>query len=720
MGTAVTAWKKLGIRAQITAGFLPLILLLTIMCVLSIRGMNTLSDMFASYRSSVAETMVISEYSGQLHKIQLAAEAYRVQPTNEIAEAFRAGVKAFAVDDERIARSEMLASGLREIRGDVAAYSDAFEKIVSLQQKRDDVISKVTEFGPWTSVALRDVMRSAWRQNNLQTLYSASQVLAALDKSLYYSERFIGKGEIIDYTVSQASLSDAVSQNKTMSAAVLNELQKTRVDGALILMNNYSARLTEVKELLAASRDIREKQLDVLAPKIAQAFSNLQIAITEQQKTLDGAVTSTVSTAKSGTIFTGIAIVILGLALAYGIGLLISSAIRTLAVTMERLAHGDEAIVVEGTEHRHELGAMARSLQVFQETGRAKLVAEANAERQRLSAEADRLGEERRRLEDADIMQDAFVKICSGLEQLSQGDLTARIGEVDARYSVIREQFNQSVQSLEETIGSVVAAVTTIRTGLNEISSASDDLARRTEQQAASLEETVAALGEVTRGVNGTAESAQGAQRAASTTQVNAEHGGEVVALAVDAMTAIQSSSEKIESIIGVIDEIAFQTNLLALNAGVEAARAGEAGKGFAVVAQEVRELAQRSATAAREIKDLISTSTHQVSSGVKLVSESGSSLSDIVRQIGRMSDIINQIAGSARDQAISLREVSTAADQMDRVTQQNAAMVEQTTAAARTLSNATEELAHMVSRFKLKSNARTAVPYRARAVYGS
>ncbi|NTC28564.1 methyl-accepting chemotaxis protein, partial [Agrobacterium tumefaciens] len=172
-----------------------------------------------------------------------------------------------------------------------------------------DVISKVTEFGPWTSVALRDVMRSAWRQNNLQTLYSASQVLAALDKSLYYSERFIGKGEIIDYTVSQASLSDAVSQNKTMSAAVLNELQKTRVDGALILMNNYSARLTEVKELLAASRDIREKQLDVLAPKIAQAFSNLQIAITEQQKTLDGAVTSTVSTAKSGTIFTGIAIV---------------------------------------------------------------------------------------------------------------------------------------------------------------------------------------------------------------------------------------------------------------------------------------------------------------------------------------------------------------------------------------------------------------------------
>ncbi|WP_152045604.1 methyl-accepting chemotaxis protein [Aureimonas psammosilenae] len=303
---------------------------------------------------------------------------------------------------------------------------------------------------------------------------------------------------------------------------------------------------------------------------------------------------------------------------------------------------------------------------------------------------------------------DMFVRtMTTAFENLSAGNLTIRIGQAMAtEFEQIRQQFNESVGSLEKTIGAVVGATGSISNGLQEINTASSDLSQRTEQQAASLEETVAALSEVVRGVNGTAEAAVSAQGVATTAQKNAEKGGAIVAQAVSAMNEIERSSAEIGKIIGVIDEIAFQTNLLALNAGVEAARAGEAGRGFAVVAQEVRGLAQRSAEAAKEIKDLISTSSAQVEKGVELVSASGRSLDDIVAGVGEMNRVVSDIARSAREQAVSLREVSTAADQMDKVTQQNAAMVEETTAAARTLMEETRSLTELADRFQTNSAA--------------
>jgi methyl-accepting chemotaxis protein len=490
-----------------------------------------------------------------------------------------------------------------------------------------------------------------------------------------------------------------------MEKSVTDAVQKTSISGASRLMKNYTDRLGDVKSVRLASNDIREKQLDVLAPKIASGFSDLQAKITGAQQKLDGSVEAMVTSATTTTLATSGLLIVIGLVLAYSVGRLISSAVRNMAQTMERLARGDDTIAVEGTENRHELGAMARSLQVFQETGRAKLAAENNAERTRLAAEEERLQQEARRIAEADAMAHAFEQISAGLDALSGGDLTVRVGAVDSRYATIRDHFNSSVSTLEEAMHSVVGAVDTIRSGLGEISTASNDLARRTEQQAASLEETVAALGDVTRGVNGTAEGADRAKSAVASARSNAEKGGAIVARAIAAMTEIQGSSAKIGNIIGVIDEIAFQTNLLALNAGVEAARAGEAGKGFAVVAQEVRELAQRSANAAKEIKSLISTSSTQVQTGVGLVGESGASLDGIVEQVVAMSATVAEIAINAREQALSLREVSAAGDQMDKVTQQNAAMVEQTTAAAQGLSEETEYLARLVGRFKTNAS---------------
>jgi methyl-accepting chemotaxis protein len=258
------------------------------------------------------------------------------------------------------------------------------------------------------------------------------------------------------------------------------------------------------------------------------------------------------------------------------------------------------------------------------------------------------------------------------------------------------------MESLQKTMESIASNTMGVKAGAAEITRASDDLARRTEQQAASLEQTAAALDQITATVDKTAEGAKSARDLVAAARQDAEASGNVVSETVAAMAGIETSSREIGNIIGVIDEIAFQTNLLALNAGVEAARAGEAGRGFAVVATEVRALAQRSADAAREIKMLISTSGTQVGTGVKLVGDTGKALARIVEQVSRLNGLVMDIAASAQEQATALGQVNSAVNAMDQTTQQNAAMVEQSTAASHGLAREAEELAHLVGQFSI------------------
>ncbi|TFF19183.1 PAS domain S-box protein [Jiella endophytica] len=311
----------------------------------------------------------------------------------------------------------------------------------------------------------------------------------------------------------------------------------------------------------------------------------------------------------------------------------------------------------------------------------------------------------------------AVAEIGAALSALAEGKLDRRIDvPLTPELDKLRVDYNEALSNLESAMGQVKSATSTIGEGMSEIHTAANDLSQRTEQQAASLEETVAALSEITRGINETAADAVKANQTTATALRDAENGGQVVAKAIDAMSQIEASSQQINQIISVIDEIAFQTNLLALNAGVEAARAGEAGKGFAVVAQEVRALAQRSAEAAKEIKGLITTSSEQVESGVQLARASGKSLEEIVARVQEVSQLVSEIARSADQQAGTLREVSTAADQMDKVTQQNAAMVEETTAAASNLSVETEQLATLMQRFRTASDAKASARKPAKA----
>ncbi|HTO31120.1 MAG TPA: globin-coupled sensor protein [Pararhizobium sp.] len=307
----------------------------------------------------------------------------------------------------------------------------------------------------------------------------------------------------------------------------------------------------------------------------------------------------------------------------------------------------------------------------------------------------------------ADQQDDALSALDMSLNGLAGGNLTAHIDAALApKFDNLKSNFNSALSTLDKTLGAIVAGADETSSNASELVSATDDMARRTEQQAASLEETAAALEEITTISKEAAVRTEEARRIVGTATEEARRSGEVVAKAVSAMSAIEESSRKITQIISVIDQISFQTNLLALNAGVEAARAGDAGKGFAVVAQEVRELAQKSADAAKEIKSLIDKSFEDVLTGVSLVNNTGEALKTIGEQVTHINGHIDAIAGSAREQAIGIAEINTAVTGMDQMTQQNAAMVEQTAAATHNLMRVSMNLKQMAGQFTVSDRS--------------
>jgi methyl-accepting chemotaxis protein len=377
--------------------------------------------------------------------------------------------------------------------------------------------------------------------------------------------------------------------------------------------------------------------------------------------------------------------------------------LQTIISTMRQLAEGQLDADIPFVGKRDEVGAMARAVQVFKHNAveRARLEAEAVANRVGTEAERERAAAERAKA--AEEQAEVVRRLGGGLKDLAGGDLMVRLGEgFSPSYAQIRDDFNEAIDKLKTTILSVVESTGAIKAGAQEISTASDDLSRRTGQQAARLEQTAATLSEVTATVKKSAEGANHARQVVTAADADAKKSAVVVRQTVEAMSTIAKSSQQISQIIGVIDEIAFQTNLLALNAGVEAARAGESGRGFAVVASEVRALAQRSAEAAKEIKALISDSAGQVDVGVKLVSETGRSLERIMAQVTEVNLVVGDIAAGAHEQSTALQEINGAIEQMNFVTQQNVAMVEESTAAGHSLSEESTKLAQMVGRFRV------------------
>jgi len=397
----------------------------------------------------------------------------------------------------------------------------------------------------------------------------------------------------------------------------------------------------------------------------------------------------------------------------------VTGPLRQIQQAMLKVAAGDFSVVLPGLERKDEIGDVANAVERFKVLADEKARTEAGVAMQRQKVEADRqaqltqveaaaqakVAEERAKA--AEEQTQPVKALGVGLRKLSDGDLTFRlVEEFPAAYQELKEDFNGTVSRLQETISSLVESTREVSSASAEISSSTTDLSQRTEEQAASLEETSASMEEISATVKKNAENAQQANSSASGTRDVADRGGQVVAKAVEAMAKIEDSSRKISDIIGVIDEIARQTNLLALNAAVEAARAGEAGRGFAVVASEVRSLAQRSSQAAKDIKDLITNSNGQVKDGVDLVNRAGTALTDIVDSIKKVAEIVADIANASAEQASGIEQVNKALTQMDEVTQQNSALVEENAATAKTLEHQAKAMDERVAFFKLDAVA--------------
>ncbi|MCO6179918.1 methyl-accepting chemotaxis protein [Ciceribacter sp. RN22] len=391
----------------------------------------------------------------------------------------------------------------------------------------------------------------------------------------------------------------------------------------------------------------------------------------------------------------------------------IVGALPRLTAVADSLASGHLDTAVPDQDLKNEIGALARAINVFRESAIQKIEIEREAADATARSERERQERELAKVEDARAVQDAIEVLAGSLQKLSDGDLTVRIersfaGNLDR----LRVDFNNSVEKLAGTMAELRAETAGIEASSAEMRSATDDLSKRTEQQAASLEETSAALEEITSTVRGSSAKADDAANMAIKARQSTESSSKVVSDAIDAMGRIEQASSEISKIINVIDEIAFQTNLLALNAGVEAARAGEAGKGFAVVAQEVRELAQRSANAAKDIKVLINRSGEAVAGGVSLVQQTGAALGEISNQVAVINEHISAIASASREQSTALNEINSSVNHMDQFTQKNAAMVEEATAVTHRLADSARSLAGLVSQFRMSDRGVSAPAY--------
>ncbi|HBF32293.1 methyl-accepting chemotaxis protein [Rhizobium sp.] len=530
--------------------------------------------------------------------------------------------------------------------------------------------------------------------------------LAAMDTIIDHEEGKIqpDRQEIFDKNTELLSKQVNVVKDVATQLGISAKLGSYDADLALLL-RNAGPELKKLVETHAPEETYSQIDdvIDEAGDKVIETLASLYTTGNKlvEQKVADATTTSKSSITMQLTVGLVAFIVVLALQIINTKSIL--SGIRGVRTSLREIVDGNYNYEIADVNRADEIGEIARSAEVFRQSVMEKRELEAKAEDARQHGEALLREREAAATAERNRLNAAVDALGKGLNQLAEGNLgTAIDQEFPQEIERLRTDFNQVAARLRNVMEEISINSSSIQANANQMRSAADDLAKRTEQQAASLEETSAALAEITATVSNSSKLAEDAGHMVDNTNSYAERSVAVVADAMAAMERIESATAEIGKIINVVEEIAFQTNLLALNAGVEAARAGEAGKGFAVVAQEVRALAGRAADAARTIKTLVGKSNDEVRTGVELVTATGEALHKIGNDVLQINEHVKSIVTSAREQSVGLSEINSAVGQMDQVTQQNAAMVEETNAASHTLASDAENLGRLVGQFKV------------------
>ncbi|PJI92109.1 methyl-accepting chemotaxis protein [Yoonia maricola] len=680
------------IPRRIGSGFAILTFILVGLALFSHRSVGALGHGYSEYRTTAQQAAAVSDAIEDLSEAKIATLSYVERPVSAERDKVISSIDEVLNNDvltDGFDQSSALATELGRLTALTQTYRDQFfmlaGQLADVRAQQAEIDTQATLINARAS----SVFSAAVENGSPLVVTTAGQLLQATIATVLQSKRYVLSGTTPDFekfVEENAALDHAIQQMQamTVNGSVNAELVQLVEDS-----DGFADKLLAFSQARATALEMQDVVMNQIGPEVDAGFTRVGDELALSQTQLGQAGTDIVTRLQMIIPTVGIIAVIIAIMAALFIGRWITGTVAQLVATTERLAAGEDDIAITGTEHKHELGRMARALLVFRDAQVERK--EASAERAKLRAQQDNV---------VNIMK-------SELAELAAGDLTAQIVDPFSQdYEDLRRNFNDAIAALQSAISRVSETARHIASTATDSNTATTDLSRRTENQAATLEQTAAALDQLTASVKSAAEHAKAVDSSVTRARAEATRNGDIVARAVSAMGEIEESSKQISQVIGVIDDIAFQTNLLALNAGVEAARAGESGKGFAVVASEVRALAQRSADAAKEISGLIENSSRHVAQGTQLVGDAGEALSEIITQVNDISAMTSQIATSAEEQAIGLSEINTGVNQLDQATQQNAAMVEDSIKRGDTLASATERLNGLIRHFKTSAGS--------------